>query len=427
MGTGIEDMADERIRVGFVGCGGISGLYTEIYAGLADIAQVVAVADMVNDLAEKRREALTEAYVAEAHRARTQAAEAGTAQERSFQLRKAEAAEAAATVKIRKYHDHEELLKDDEVQVMVLLTPPSVRGGPTIAAAEARRHVFTQGPMARSVEEADAMAAAIRKAGVQFHSQCGSRYPRGMVLARRAIESGKLGQIGSARVELNWYRGQNYYRSWHGTWEGEGGGAAFHHGRYIIDPFLWVVGSRIVEVFAYSGPMLRQIEHESLSQAVLRFDNGATGTIHASLLNHRQKLTPQGRIEILGHDASLLAGEEYYTGGSEGPRGNYWRADTTFGSSDNPSSVEALEALRAEVANVPEHASEEYQSRLFLESITNNTEPLVPIEVPIHHVQVVRAIYKSAQEHRPITLPLSKDDPFYGIAGRLTHGVKRPS
>lgn len=48
-------MADERIRVGFVGCGGISRLYTDIYASLVDMAQVVAVADLVDELAENRR------------------------------------------------------------------------------------------------------------------------------------------------------------------------------------------------------------------------------------------------------------------------------------------------------------------------------------------------------------------------------------
>ena len=202
----------------------------------------------------------------------------------------------------------------------------------------------------------------------------------------------------------------------------------FHHGRYIIDPFLWVVGSRIVEVFAYAGPMLRQIEHESLSQAVVRFDNGATGMIHALLLNHLQPDTPKGRIEILGHDASLLVGEAYYKGhmGGTYPGANYWQAETTFGSNDTPAAVEALEALRPEVEAVPEQASEEYQSRLFLESIANDTDPVVPIEVPHHHVEVVRAIYKSAEEHRPVTLPLDKDDPFYSFEGRLTHGVKRP-
>ena len=53
-------MTDERIRVGFVGCGGISRLYADIYASLADIAQVVAVADFVDELAEKTRTTLSE-------------------------------------------------------------------------------------------------------------------------------------------------------------------------------------------------------------------------------------------------------------------------------------------------------------------------------------------------------------------------------
>jgi len=161
--------------------------------------------------------------------------------------------------------------------------------------------------------------------------------------------------------------------------------------------------------------------------AKIMIANGATGAIHASLLNHRQPLTPEGRIEILGYDAALLVGEEYYLNdaGVLGGRGNYWQADTTFGSSDNPAAMKALESLRAEVGAIPERASEEYQSRLFLETIANDTEPLVPIDVPRHHVEVVRAIYKSAEEGQPVTLPLDKDDPFYRSTGRLTHGVKR--
>lgn len=419
-------MADDRIRVGFVGCGGIAGLYTDIYTDLVDIAQVVAVADLVPALAEKRSQVQADAYAAEAYRSRVRAAEARKDQDRATWTRRAETAESAAKAKIRTYNSHEALLKDEEVQVMVLLTAPAVRAEPTIAAAEAGRHIFTQGPMARSVQEADAMAAAVRKAGVKFTSQCGARYPRGMVLAQQAVASGKLGKMGSARVELNWYRPQSYYHGWHGTWDGEGGGAAFHHGRYIIDPFLWVVGSPVVELFAYAGPMLRQVEHESLSQAVLRFANGATGSIHASLLNHRQKLTPEGRIEVLGYDASMLVGEEYYPVTASLSGISYWEADTSFGSSDNPGAVAALEALRPEVSQTPERASEAYQSRIFLESIRQGTDPLVPMEVSRHHVEVVRAIYKSAEEHRPVTLPLDKNDPFYGLAGRLSHGVKRP-
>ena len=105
-------MADERIRVGFVGCGGISSLYTDIYASLVDVAQVVAVADMVDELAKKRQVALSEAYAVEAHRARVKASEARTEEERNHQQQKAETAETAAAVKIRKYRTHEDLLKN---------------------------------------------------------------------------------------------------------------------------------------------------------------------------------------------------------------------------------------------------------------------------------------------------------------------------
>jgi len=161
--NGSDDMADERIRVGLVGCGGISRLYGDIYASLVDIAQVVEVADMVDELAERRRNTISEAYAVEAHRARMMASESRSQEDRDSRRQKAEVAEAAAASKIRKYHIHEGLLKDDEVQV--LLTPPTIRKELTVAAVEAGRHVFTQGPMACSVEQADAMACRPQSGG----------------------------------------------------------------------------------------------------------------------------------------------------------------------------------------------------------------------------------------------------------------------
>ena len=408
-------MIDDRIGVGFAGCGAISRLYTDIYAGLSDVARVVAVADPQPERAAHRRARQVEAYLAASHAARLRAGEARDDETRAAELRKAELAQSAAA-DIRVYRSHEGLLRDEEVQAMVLLTTPTVRAEPTIAAAEAGRHVFTQGPMAASVVDATAMADAVRQAGVKFHSQCGARYPRGIALARRAVEKSLLGEVASARVELNWFRPQGYYQGWHGTWTGEGGGASFHHGRYIIDPFLWVLGSRVVELFAYAGPALREIEHENLTHAAVRYSNGATGTIHASLLNHKQRLTPSGRFEILGRDASMLVGEEYLN--QSNPGSSYWKADTTFGFGDG-AAVDALASLAEDVSGVPEQASEEYQSRLFLESIANDSDPVVPIEVPMHHVEIVRALYKSAHEGAPVSLPLDEDDPFYTFEGRI--------
>ena len=71
--------------------------------------------------------------------------------------------------------------------------------------------------------------------------------------------------------------------------------------------------------------------------------------------------------------------------------------------------------------------SQEQQTRGFLERVINDTEPQVPLEVPHHHVEVVRAIYKSSEENQPVALPLDKDDPWYSFKGRFAAGRKPSS
>ena len=427
-------MTDERIKVGFVGCGGIAtGLYTGIYGALAEHAQVVAVADLDAGLARRRTEMLGHSYRAEAHAARVAATDAKTDAEREAATSKASASESAAAYDIRMYRDHEELLGDDEVELVCVFTPPTIRAVPIVAAAQAGRHVYTEGPLAKSVEEADAIKDAVKAAGVKF--PCPGRRPLPARYGCGAEGGGAraAGGPSAARTSSStatalrattaqWGDpGSSFQpRKWHGTWEGEGGGAVFHHGRYIIDPFLWVVGSRVAEVFAYSGPMLRTIEHDSLTQAVVAFENGATGYIHATLISHLSGNMPgiRGRINVLGQDAAIMIDQEMPA------EGIY--SDLTVASNENPSAVESIRALEAELApDFPEYVSQEDQTRLFLENIANDTEPLVPIEIPHHHVELTRAIYKSAEEHRPVTLPLDKDDPFYSFEGSSDrHGVR---
>ena len=174
----------------------------------------------------------------------------------------------------------------------------------------------------------------------------------------------------------------------------------FHHGRYIIDPFLWVLGSRVVELFAYAGPALREIEHENLTHAAYAVRPTAPpgpSTPRCSTTSSVD-ITPSGRFEILGRDAfdagrrRVLQPEQpgrQLLGGRHvvrvRRRGGGRRAGRT---------------RRRRRPTLPERASEEFQSRLFLESIANDSDPLVPIEVPMHHVEIVRALYKSAHELR---------------------------
>ena len=109
-------MVDTPLKVGFIGCGGISRhLYVQIYAGLADIAPAVAVENLVDELAKERRRMLTNAYLKDPSRERVLSDKGWRPQERKANrethLRKAE---AASKVKIRKYRNHEGLLNNNE-------------------------------------------------------------------------------------------------------------------------------------------------------------------------------------------------------------------------------------------------------------------------------------------------------------------------
>ena len=190
-----------------------------------------------------------------------------------------------------------------------------------------------------------------------------------------------------------------------------------------------MVDSRVAEVFAYSEPMLRRIETDSLTQALVKFENGAMGSIHISLVAHRDAVSPgkRGRITIYGERASLVVNQDSTRGSVVTPVASpdnlspatVISSGVVFASDGDTEAVEGLEALRAEVDHLPEAASQQDQTRYFLQSILDDSDPLVPIEVSRHHVEVSRAIYKSAVERSPVGLPLAKDDPFYTFDGRL--------
>ena len=437
-------MTQAPLRVGMVGCGGISSMYTDIYAGLHQLAHVVAVADLSPELATNRAKALINAYADEDAIERARTASACNREERVAAQTRAESAEIASTVTIKEFSHHRDLLAHMDVDAIVVLTAPSVRKEPTIDGAAAGCHVFIQGPMAQSVAEADEMIDAVTASGINFHSQVGSRYSRGMLHAQRAVSSGLMGQIALARVDLNLFRPQQYFRPghWHGTWEGEGGTAIFHHGRYIIDPFLFVVGSPIVQVASYAGAMLRDIETDDLTLSLVEFANGSRGVIQASLLHHENPMAPTYRIELIGSEASLVLHQEYVkpgTGRSQSSdpgssssalssRNRGWEARVGFGSDHDPSLVDRLEALAGAIPDAPINASEIHQSRLWLQSIITGKPMPVPIEVPRNHVELVRASYKSQEAGGvPVALPLASDDPFYTFQGRLTHGKRIPT
>ena len=93
------------------------------------------------------------------------------------------------------YSSWEEMLGNDNVQVLDNGGPNNVHAAPSIAAAEAGKHIICEKPLARTGEEAKTMLDAVNKAGVKGLVAYNYRFVPAIRQIRLLIDQGLLGQV----------------------------------------------------------------------------------------------------------------------------------------------------------------------------------------------------------------------------------------
>jgi UDP-N-acetyl-2-amino-2-deoxyglucuronate dehydrogenase len=388
---------DNGLRLGLVGCGGISrSVYVGLLTGFAERAEVVAVCDVIPERAQERSEQFREAY---------QRLDGG-----------------AGIGAPRIYTDVARMVGEGGLDAVIVTTQPVMHPVAAIAAMEAGLHVFTEGPMAAHLRDADVMIEAARRNGVKLSVQYCTRFFREARQAKLAVASGWLGKIVMGRIDANWFHTMAYFNkdAYRGTWQGEGGGSVFHHGRYASDLYLHLMDEPLAEVAAFTGRFMHDIEYEDASTAALRFASGALGHVTTTICAHRNDAIPYDRVEILGEKASL----QVYRGvdWSTAPHG------TTFSlsvSSEDDAYAAELRARLEEAIPPDDEDIQVHQMRLFLDALQDDGAVPISGESARAHVELVRATYKSAMTGAIAKLPLAPDDPFYGPEGTEASGVRR--
>jgi predicted dehydrogenase len=102
----------------------------------------------------------------------------------------------------RWYKDYHELLNDD-IDAVSIVVPDFAHKEPCIAAAEAGKHILVEKPLATTIEDADAIMQASKKANVKFMVDFANRWSPPFVQAKEAITSGKLGDVLYIDIHLN--------------------------------------------------------------------------------------------------------------------------------------------------------------------------------------------------------------------------------
>ena len=177
--------------------------------------------------------------------------------------------------------DWKQLVADDRIQLFDNSGPNNLHAEPSIAAAEAGKHVICEKPLGRNAEEAHETWRRVDAAGVKHLCAFNYRFVPAIRLARQMIEAGDLG-------ELTHFRG-SYLQEW-GVVDDEvwrfdkalaGSGALGDLGAHVIDLARYLVGE-IESVAGTTATFKPGREVDDAFESVVVFDNGAVGTIEAT-------------------------------------------------------------------------------------------------------------------------------------------------
>jgi len=217
------------------------------------------------------------------------------------------AAKLAEKYNCNYYKSHSELLDSDEIDIVTIATPSGAHMEPVVEAAQKGKHVLCEKPLEVSLERMDSMIKAHKEAGTYLGGIFNFRYDATTEIIKKAVDSGRLGKITYAAVYVPWWRTNEYYEGWHGTWELDGGGALMNQSIHMIDLLQYMMGP-VEQVCAFTSKLGHpQIETEDAGVGILRFTNKALGIIYGTTASWPGQ---NRRMEITGTKGTIVLVED---------------------------------------------------------------------------------------------------------------------
>ena len=228
------------------------------------------------------------------------------------------------------HDDYARVLDDPDVDAVYIPLPNHLHAEWTVRAAAAGKHVLCEKPLARSADEARAMATACTDADVVLMEAYMTPYHPRNVAVREWLDSGGLGALRHGFARFTGTVGPDNHR-----WRPEmGGGALLDLGVYCLEPLLSAAGwghtgtrattdtTDIAEMAAHA--VVVETGVDATFSGWLRMDSGATLSFVCSF-----EAPEHQRVELVGVDAAVSIDRAFTTerGGARlRRRAGQWRA-----------------------------------------------------------------------------------------------------
>jgi len=307
------------------------------------------------------------------------------------------------------YTNVSKMIKESKIDLVIVCTPHPQHAEPAISAIREGAHVLVEKPLAANLTDCDAMIAAADLAGVKLGVMSQRRLYPPVQRVKNAITSGKIGKpiLGISMI-LGW-RNKAYYNAdiWRGTWKNEGGGVLVNQAPHQLDLLQWFMGP-IDELYGYWDNYNHPyIEVDDTSVAVLRFKNGAMGSI---IISNSQRPGLFGKISVHGENGSSVgvqtdSGAMFIAGISdvlEPPKNDLW---TVPGEENNLKYFLDKDKEEFNKINITNYFHM-LQDKDFLRAVIDQRDPMVTAREGRIAVEVFTAIYRSQREKRPIKFPV---------------------
>jgi len=345
----------EKVKIGMIGLGNVSRLHVYAYEQLKEKAQIVAICDVSE---EKLKQFSTDLKVE------------------------------------RCYTDYRDLVRDPSVDVVDIMLPHYLHKDVAIAAAEVRKHILIEKPIARTLEEADEIIASAKENGVKLTVIHDRRYTRTFSLAKQMIN--RIGEPYAAICEWRFYGLHEVTRGFRAKKEEMGGGILIDHGWHAIDLLGWLVGE-VKEVYAnWSQKGLQgRSEGEDTILCLFKHKNGALSELHCSWGPGPAKSS----LTIYGQDGTIEVNSE--------------ALKLYLPSID----IERLRRLREygmvvsdpfllEKVEISPYVRREFRGVIddFLRCVMEDGRVPIPGEEARKNLAVILAAYRSATEERPVKI-----------------------
>ena len=295
---------------------------------------------------------------------------------------------------IARYTDYLKMLDEVKPTLVSIATESGIHARIALDCIDRGIHVIIEKPMAMSIADADEIIRRSEEKGVKVCACHQNRFNVAVQKTRAALEAGRFGRLSHGSIHVRWNRNEGYYTQapWRGTWA-QDGGCLMNQCIHGIDLLRWMMGDEVEEVYGVTRQQFHKyLEAEDVGMAVVKFKNGAVGTIEGTTNVYPKNL--EETLYLFGETGTVKIG---------GPSTNnidVWDfADETEADAANKNLKEAT-------SNVYGNGHTSLFADM-MDAIANDRKPYVDAVAGRNALEMILAIYKSQKTGLPVKLPLT--------------------